>query len=38
MSTILYREGALAEGRSERLKAGVSILVNEGRIVWIRPG
>jgi len=33
----LYRDGALADGRSDRLRLGVSILVEDGRIAWIRP-
>jgi hypothetical protein len=33
----LYRDGALADARSDRLRIGVSILVEEGRISWIRP-
>ena len=33
----LYRDGALADGRSEQLRQGVSILVEDGRIAWIRP-
>jgi imidazolonepropionase-like amidohydrolase len=33
----LYREGALADGRSDRLRLGVSILVEDGVIRWIRP-
>jgi imidazolonepropionase-like amidohydrolase len=33
----LYRDGALADGRSDRLRVGVSILVEDGRIAWIRP-
>jgi imidazolonepropionase-like amidohydrolase len=33
----LYRDAALADGRSERLQVGVSILVEDGRITWIRP-
>lgn len=33
----LYRDGALADGRSDRLRLGVSILVEGGRIAWIRP-
>ena len=37
MSRVLYRDGALADGRSERLQVGVSILVEDGRIAWIRP-
>ena len=36
MST-LYRDAALADGRSEVLRLGVSVLVADGRIVWIRP-
>ena len=34
---ILYRNGALADGRGPRLRYGVSILVEDGRIAWIRP-
>jgi imidazolonepropionase-like amidohydrolase len=37
MTRILYRDAALAEGRSDRLRVGVSILVDDGRIAWIRP-
>jgi len=37
MTAFLYREGALADGRSDRLRIGVSILVVDGRIAWIRP-
>jgi hypothetical protein len=33
----LYRDAALADGRSPTLKLGVSVLVDDGRIVWIRP-
>lgn len=33
----LYRAGALADARSERLRRGVSILVEGGVIRWIRP-
>jgi imidazolonepropionase-like amidohydrolase len=33
----VYRDGALADGRSDRLRVGVSILVEDGRISWIRP-
>jgi imidazolonepropionase-like amidohydrolase len=33
----LYRDGALADGRSDRLRVGVSILAADGRISWIRP-
>src|SRR5215207_8992830 len=34
---VLYRDGALADARSERLRIGVSILVEDGVIRWIRP-
>lgn len=37
MSPRLYRDGALADGREDRLRRGVSILVEDGRIAWIRP-
>ena len=37
MTARLYRDGALADGRSDRLERGVSILVEDGRIAWIRP-
>jgi imidazolonepropionase-like amidohydrolase len=37
VTTTLYRDGALADGRSDRLRLGVSILVADGTIVWIRP-
>jgi len=33
----LYRDGALADGRSGRLQVGMSILVEGGVIRWIRP-
>jgi imidazolonepropionase-like amidohydrolase len=33
----LFRDGALADARSERLRRGVSILVEGGVISWIRP-
>jgi imidazolonepropionase-like amidohydrolase len=33
----LYRDGALADGRSDRLERGVSIYVEDGVIRWIRP-
>lgn len=35
--TTLYRDGAIADGRSDRLRVGVSILVVDGAIAWIRP-
>ena len=34
---VLYRDGALADGRSATLQRNVSILVEDGRIAWIRP-
>jgi len=34
---VLYRDGALADGRAETLRRNVSILVADGRIDWIRP-
>ena len=37
MTTTLYRDGALADGRSDSLRLGVSILVVDGSIAWIRP-
>lgn len=33
----LYRDGALADGRSDTLQRNVSILVEDGIIAWIRP-
>ena len=33
----LYRDAALADGRSDRLRLGISVLVDGGRIAWIRP-
>jgi imidazolonepropionase-like amidohydrolase len=33
----LYRDAALADGRSDRLRIGVSVLVDADRIAWIRP-
>jgi imidazolonepropionase-like amidohydrolase len=33
----LYRDAALADGRSDRLDVGVSLLVEDGTIAWIRP-
>jgi imidazolonepropionase-like amidohydrolase len=32
----LYRDGALADGRDDQPRVGVSILVEGGRITWIR--
>jgi imidazolonepropionase-like amidohydrolase len=37
MNATLYRDGALADGRSDQLRLGVSILVVDGVIAWIRP-
>jgi imidazolonepropionase-like amidohydrolase len=34
---ILYRDGALTDARSATLQVGVSILVEDGVIRWIRP-
>jgi imidazolonepropionase-like amidohydrolase len=34
---VLYRDAAIADGRSAQLRLGVSILVEDGRISWIRP-
>ena len=36
MTATLYRDGALADGRSDRLRPGTSILVSDGVIAWIR--
>jgi imidazolonepropionase-like amidohydrolase len=33
----LYRDAALADGRSPNLQLGVSVLVEDGHIAWIRP-
>ena len=37
MSRVLYRDAALADGRSDTLRVGISILVDDRRIAWIRP-
>lgn len=37
MTATIYRDGALADGRSDRLRLGVSILIVDGAIAWIRP-
>ena len=34
---VLYRDAALADGRSDRLRLGVSVLVAADRVAWIRP-
>jgi imidazolonepropionase-like amidohydrolase len=33
----LYRDAALTDARSAELQLGVSVLVEDGRIAWIRP-
>src|SRR3989441_13180968 len=33
----LYRDGALADGTGTSLQKGVSVLVHDRRIVWVRP-
>ena len=37
MTATLFRDAALADGRSDRLEVGVSVLVVDGVIGWIRP-
>lgn len=37
MTRFLYREAAIADARSDRLALGQSVLVEDGRIAWIRP-
>jgi len=34
---VLYRDAAIADGRSDRLRLGVSVLVRDRTIAWIRP-
>src|SRR5439155_26781126 len=34
---IVYRDAALADGAGPSLRKGVSVLVRDRRIVWIRP-
>jgi imidazolonepropionase-like amidohydrolase len=34
---VLYRDAALADGRSDHLQVGISVLVEGDRIAWIRP-
>ena len=34
---VLYRDAALADGRSPDLQVDVSVLVDDGRVAWIRP-
>lgn len=33
----LYHDAAFADGRSDRLRLGVSVLLEDGRVSWIRP-
>jgi imidazolonepropionase-like amidohydrolase len=33
----LYRDAAIADGRSAHLQLGMSVMVDGGRIAWIRP-
>ena len=37
MPSTLYRDAALADGRSPQLRVGVSLLAEDGLIRWIRP-
>ena len=37
MTVTLYRDAALADGRGPHSQVGVSVLVADGRIAWIRP-
>lgn len=37
MPSILYRDAARTDARSERLELGVSVLVTDDRVAWIRP-
>jgi imidazolonepropionase-like amidohydrolase len=37
MARTLYRDAALADGTAPRLRVGVSLLVDGGRIEWIHP-
>src|SRR5262245_28686495 len=37
MSSTLYRDAALADGTGPDLRIGVSVLVTDDRIQWIRP-
>jgi imidazolonepropionase-like amidohydrolase len=37
MGRTLYRDAALADGTGPELRIGVSVLVDDDRIVWIRP-
>jgi hypothetical protein len=37
LEKVLYRDAALADGTGPDLRLGVSLLVEQNRIVWIRP-
>jgi imidazolonepropionase-like amidohydrolase len=37
VTRVLYREAAIADGRSDRLTIGMSVLVEDGRIAWMQP-
>ncbi len=37
MTRILLRDGALADGRSPELRLGVSVLLDDGVVRWVRP-
>lgn len=37
VASVVYRDAALADGRSPNLTVGVSILVRDDTIAWIRP-
>ena len=37
MGRTLYRDGALADGTAPDVRIGVSVLVDDDRIIWIRP-
>ena len=37
MTSVIYRDAAMADGRSPQLRLGVSVMVTDGRIGWIRP-
>ena len=37
MPTTLYRDAAIADARSPKLRLEMSVLVRDGRIEWIRP-
>jgi imidazolonepropionase-like amidohydrolase len=36
VARVLYRDAALADARSDRLRIGVSVMVEDGRVSWIR--